>query len=87
MPELLRLHPPSNPYELRGKDQIAEFQRRIFARDMKHRHEREVVGVNRVASHVACEYPSGERLLDAMVLELDDSVKIVRHLEVQAWGE
>ncbi len=70
-----RLHPPSNPYELRGKDQIAEFQRRIFARDIKHRLEREVVGENRVAFHVACEYPSGERLLDAMVLELDESGK------------
>ena len=79
-----RLHPPSNPYELRGKDQIAEFQSRIFARDMKHRLEREVVGENRVAFHVACEYPSGERLLDAMVLELDDNSKIVRHLEIQA---
>jgi hypothetical protein len=40
-----------------------------------------------VAFHVACEYPSGERLLDAMVLELDDGGKIVRHLEVQAWDE
>ena len=82
-----RLHPPSDPYELRGKEQIAEFQRRIFARDMKHRLEREVVGENRVAFHVACEYPSGERLLDAMVLELDEGGKIVRHLEVQAWDE
>ena len=82
-----RLHPPSNPYELRGKGQIAEFQRRIFARDMKHRLEREVVGEKRVAFHVACEYPSGERLLDATMLELDDSGKIVRHLEVQAWDE
>ncbi len=82
-----RLHPPSNPYELRGKEQIAEFQGRIFARDMKHRLEREVVEENRVAFHVACEYPNGERLLDAMVLELDNSGKIVRHLEVQAWDE
>ena len=82
-----RLHPPSNPYELRGKEQIAEFQKRIFARDMKHRLEREVVGENRVAFHVACEYPSGEHLLDAMMLDLDDSGKIVRHLEVQAWDE
>ena len=82
-----RLHPPSNPYELRGKEQITKFQRRIFARDMKHRLEREVVGENRVAFHVACEYPSGERLLDAMVLELNNSGEIVRHLEVQAWDE
>jgi hypothetical protein len=82
-----RLHPPSNPYELHGKEQIAEFQKRIFARDMKHRLEREVVGEKRVAFHVACEYPSGERLLDAMVLELDEGNKIVRHLEVQAWDE
>ena len=72
---------------MRGKDQIAEFQRRIFARDMEHRLEREVVGENRVAFHVACEYTSRERLLDAMVLELDDNSKIVRHLEIQAWDE
>jgi hypothetical protein len=40
-----------------------------------------------VAFHVACEYTSGERLLDAMVLELDDNSKIVRHMGVQAWDE
>jgi hypothetical protein len=40
-----------------------------------------------VAFHVACEYTSGERLLDAMVLELDDNCKIVRHLEIQALDE
>jgi hypothetical protein len=82
-----RLHPPSNPYELHGKEQIADFQRRIFARDMKHRLEREVVGEKRLAFHVACEYPSGEHLLDATVIELDEGGKIVRHLEVQAWDE
>jgi hypothetical protein len=31
--------------------------------------------------------PSGEHLLDATVIELDEDGKIVRHLEVQAWDE
>jgi len=40
-----------------------------------------------VAFHVLREYPDGERLLAATVLELDERGKIVRHLEVQAFDE
>lgn len=81
------LHPPSVPYELLGKEQIARFQRRLFVRDMKQRLEREIVREDSVAFHVLREYPDGERLLAATVLELDERGKIVRHLEVQAFDE
>ena len=82
-----RLHPPSNPYELLGKEQISRFQRRIFARDMKQSLEWEIVGEDRVAFHVLREYVDGVRLLAATVLQLDENGKIVRHLEVQALDE
>ena len=84
-----RLHPPSNPYELFGKEQIARFQRRIFARDIRHRLAWEVAGEYGMAFHVAREYIGGERfggrLMSAVVLKLNEEGKIVRHLEVQVW--
>jgi hypothetical protein len=70
-----------------GKEQIARFQRRIFAQDTNHQLEREVVGDDRVAFHVARKYPDGECLLAATVLQLDENGKIVQHLEVQALDE
>lgn len=78
--------PPSSPYVLRGKEEIAEYLRDIFSRDMTHRVESEVVGEDRVAFNVACEYPDGTRVFAAQNLELRDG-KIVRQVEVVAWDE
>jgi hypothetical protein len=50
---------PSSPYVLRGKEAISEYLRDVFGRDMTHRVESEVVGEDRVAFNVACEYPEG----------------------------
>jgi ketosteroid isomerase-like protein len=78
--------PPSSPYVLRGKETISEYLRDVFGRDMTHRVESEVVGEDRVAFNVACEYPDGTRVLAAENLDLRDG-KIVRQVEVVAWDE
>ena len=78
--------PPSSPYVLRGKEAISEYLRDVFGRDMTHRVEGEVVGEDRVAFNVACEYPDGTRVLAAEKLDLRDC-KIVHQVEVVAWDE
>ena len=78
--------PPSSPYVLRGKEAIAEYLRDVFGRDLKHLVENEVVGENRLAFNVACEYPDGKRVLAAETVDVRDG-KIVRQVEVVAWDE
>ena len=71
---------------LRGKEEIAEYLRDVLSRDMRHRIENEVVGEDRVAFNVACEYPDGTRVLAAQNLDVRDG-KIVRQIEVVSWDE
>jgi ketosteroid isomerase-like protein len=78
--------PPSSPYVLRGKEAIAEYLRDVFGRDMSHSIENEVVGEDRLAFNVACEYPDGTRVLASGNLEVRDG-KVVRQVEVVAWDE
>jgi ketosteroid isomerase-like protein len=78
--------PPSSPYVVRGKEAIAEYLRDVFGRDMSHSIENEVVGEDRVAFNVACEYPDGTRVLASENLEVRDG-KVVRQVEVVAWDE
>jgi len=78
--------PPSSPYVLRGKEEIAEYLKDVFSRDMKHRIVNEVVGESRLAFNVDCEYPDGLRVLAAETVDVRDG-KIVRQIEVVAWDE
>jgi ketosteroid isomerase-like protein len=78
--------PPSSPYVLRGKEAIAEYLKDVFSRDMKHRVENEVVGEDRLAFNVDCEYPDGMRVLAAETVDVRAG-KIVRQIEVVAWDE
>jgi ketosteroid isomerase-like protein len=81
-----RKSPPSSPMELRGKEQIAEYWRDIFSRNMTHRVEDVAAGEDHVAFNVACEYADGTKVLAAENLEVRDG-KIVREVSVQAWDE
>ena len=81
-----RNNPPSSPLELRGKEQISEYWRDIFGRNMTHRVEDVAAGEDHVAFNVACEYPDGTKVLAAENLEVRDG-KIVREVSVQAWDE
>jgi hypothetical protein len=81
-----RNNTPSSPMALRGKEEISEYLRDVFSRDMTHRIENEVVGESRAAFNWACEYPDGTKVLAAESVELRDG-KIVRQVSVQAWDE
>jgi ketosteroid isomerase-like protein len=78
--------PPSSPHVLQGKEAIAEYLRDVFGRDMSHSIENEVVGEERVAFNVACEYPDGTRVFASENMEVRDG-KVVRQVEVVAWDE
>ena len=78
--------PPSSPFELHGKEEIAEYLSDVFGREMTHRVENEVVGEERIAFNMACEYPDGSRVLAAENLEMREG-KIVHQVEVVAWDE
>lgn len=77
---------PSNPFELRGNEAIAEHLRDVCGRAMTHHVEDEVVGEERVAFNEACEYPDGTKVLAAITLEVRDG-KISRQTNVEAWDE
>lgn len=80
------LHPPSSPLELRGKQAISDFVADIFRRDIIHHVSDEVIGRDRISFNEACQYPSGEKVLSASVLDLQNG-QIVRHTLIQAWDE
>ena len=77
---------PSSPAVSRGKEEIGEYLRDVFSREMTHSVENEIVGEDRVAFQEACEYPDGVRVLGAETLELRDG-KIVRQVNIEAWDE
>ncbi len=81
-----RNNTPSSPMALRGKEEISEYLRDVFSRDMTHNIENEVVGEDRAAFNWACEYSDGTKVLAAETVELRDGM-IVRQVSVQAWDE
>jgi hypothetical protein len=76
-------NPPGSPFELRGKEAIAEYLRDVCGREMKHRIEREVISEDRIAFSEGCEYPDGTRVLAATTLEVKEG-KISRQVTVEA---
>jgi nuclear transport factor 2 (NTF2) superfamily protein len=71
---------------LRREEEISEYLRDVFSREMTHRVENEVVGENRIAFNEACEYADGTRVLGAETFDVRDG-KIVRQVNVEAWDE
>ncbi len=78
--------PPSSPFVLRGKEEIAEYLRDVFGREMTHSIENEVVGEDRLAFNVACQYSDGTRVLASENMQPRDG-KVVQQVEVVAWDE
>jgi len=79
-------HPPASPQTARGKDEIGKVLDDVFSRDMKHRVFGAVVSGDRAAYGIECEYPDGNRVTCAALLDLRDG-KIVRQVGLQAWDE
>lgn len=79
--------PPSSPYVLRGKEELAELYRRAYQEDIRQRVEKEVMGEGCLACTVAAVYPDGKHELCAAFLELDEDGKITRQTIVEARDE
>jgi hypothetical protein len=78
------LTPHADPFELRGKGEIAKHLRATFGQDASHRVERDAaVGEDRVTFREACEYSDGARVWVETSLEVLDG-KIVRQVDVVA---
>ena len=78
------LTPHADPFELRGKGEIAKHLRATFGQEATHRVEREAaVGEDRVTFREACDYPDGGRVVVETTLEVRDE-KIVRQVDVVA---
>jgi hypothetical protein len=81
-----KTHQPKSPLELHGKKAVAEYLTDIYGRDMTHRVTNEVVGKDRLSFNEICQYPSGERVFAASVVDLQNG-KIIREVTVEAWDE
>lgn len=81
-----RVHTPSAPLELRGREAIAAYYEDICRRDMTHRVEEAVVDGDRLALTEACAYPNGTRVLCMAMMDLAGG-KIARQVTLQAWDE
>ncbi|MEA2427931.1 MAG: hypothetical protein QOF37_1559 [Thermoleophilaceae bacterium] len=79
-----RDNPPSNPRRISGKDEIGRWLADECARDVNHRVTHTVADDRTAGYHVACEYPTGERVACAALIELRDG-KIASLEGVQAW--
>ena len=81
-----RIHTPTAPRVLRGREEIRTWLEDICERDMTHRIDMRVVAGDGAAFTEACRYGDGTRVLCAAVLALRDG-KIARQVGVQAWDE
>ena len=71
------------PFELRGKAEIAKHLRTAFGQGTSHRIEKGTFGEERVTYHEVCEYPDGGRVRVETTLEVRDA-RIVRQVDVVA---
>jgi SnoaL-like protein len=81
-----RNSPPNSPFELHGREAIAEYLKDVYGNGARHHIENEVFGKGRVAFNETCEYPDGTRVLAATTLDLKDG-KIAREVSVEVWDE
>jgi hypothetical protein len=79
-----RDNPPSNPRRLRGKEEIGRWLEDECGRDVNHNVTHTVADDRTAGYHVSCQYPTGERVACAALIELRDG-KIAVLEGVQAW--
>lgn len=79
-----RLHPPSNPLRLHGKQAITNYYEDICSRDVTHKIENELLGGSRAAFTEACQYKDGKRVLCTAFLDTRDGA-IMRQTDVVVW--
>jgi ketosteroid isomerase-like protein len=77
-------HPPSQPLDIRGKQEIAAYYEDVCGRAMTHKVADTLAGDEAVSFTQTCTYPDGAQVFCAAVLEIEGD-KIVRQTSVQAW--
>lgn len=78
--------PPGSPRVLRGREEIGAYWQDVLSRQMTHGLHDEVVGEDRMACNLACEYPDGTKVLATMMFDLREG-KISRQVDVIVWDE
>lgn len=81
-----RLHPPSRPLELHGKEAIGAYLADICGRAMTHRIEDDLTVGDHWSYAQNCAYPDGTRVL-CMASVTTDGNKITQQTNVQVWDE
>ena len=79
-------NPPSNPRELTGKVQIAEFWNDVCGREMQHKVEALVSEGSRISLTETCAYPDGTHVFCAAMIDIAGG-KIARQTMIQACDE
>jgi SnoaL-like domain len=77
---------PGSPRVLRTREQIEEWLKDTYGRDMTHSVRHRVLDDGGAAFTQACRYPDGTNVLCATVIELRDGA-ITDQTVVQAWDE
>ena len=76
--------PPSAPSRVAGTQQIGDFLRRVQATKVRLSIGNEVLGATRAAFCVTCTLPSGERVIENVIVHHRNG-KIARQVDVEAW--
>lgn len=76
--------PPRAPSRVAGARQIGEFLRRVRATKVKIAIHDEVLGHTRAAFSATCTLPSGDRVIENVIIHYRDG-KIARQVDVEAW--
>jgi hypothetical protein len=74
-----------NPRRLKGKAEIEPLMRDVFSRDMTHEVDEVVVGEDRIAYMVHCQYPDGTRVVSSYMCELGPDGTITRMVGHVSW--
>lgn len=77
---------PGSPRVLRGREEIEEWLKDMYGRDMTHTVKHRVKDDSGAAYLQACRYPDDTNVLCATVIELDGGV-IAAQTVVQVWDE
>lgn len=77
-------NPPRSPNRMVGREQIGAFLNRVKGSNLKLALSDEVLGPERAAFCVTCTLPSGNRIIENVIVH-HSAGKIVRQVDVEAW--
>jgi ketosteroid isomerase-like protein len=79
--------PPGAPRIIRGREAIGVHFADVLGRDATHVVERAVGAPGTAAIVESCRYADGTEVLCMATFDTDTAGRIIRHLEVSAWGD